>query len=103
MIRSGRYAALLAKRREYTNLADQLGRATGSVSSNIAEGFSRFGPRDRAKFFEYALGSARESRDWYHKSRDALGEPATEARLDLLGHVTRILTTLIARARSRAP
>jgi four helix bundle protein len=45
------------------SLSDQLYRALGSVSANIAEGYSRGTGRDPARFYEYALGSARESRD----------------------------------------
>jgi len=44
-------------------LSDQLYRALGSISANLAEGYSRGTGRDRARFYEYALGSARESRD----------------------------------------
>jgi hypothetical protein len=44
-------------------LSDQLYRAIGSISANIAEGYSRGTGKDRARFYEYALGSARESRD----------------------------------------
>jgi four helix bundle protein len=56
-------------------LADQLYDSLGSVSANIAEGYSRGSGtgKDRARFYEYALGSARESRDWYFKSRHLLG------------------------------
>ena len=92
-------ATELARRPDCTNLAEQLRRASESVSSNIAEGFSRFFARDRAKFFEYALGSARESRDWYHKARHALGAESSEERLQLHGHLIRILTALIVKAR----
>ena len=49
-------------------LADQLYRAWGSISANVAEGYSRGTGKDRARFHEYALGSTRESRDWYYKS-----------------------------------
>lgn len=40
------------------SLSDQLYRAVGSIEANISEGYSRGGGRDRAKFYEYALGSA---------------------------------------------
>jgi four helix bundle protein len=53
-------------------LSDQLSRALGSISANIAEGYSRGTGKDRARFYEYALGSARESRDWYYKGRHIL-------------------------------
>jgi four helix bundle protein len=45
------------------SLADQLYRSLGSISANIAEGYSRSSNRDQIRFYEYALGSARESRD----------------------------------------
>ncbi len=51
------------------DLSDQLYRAVGSISANIAEGYSRSTGKDRARFYEYALGSSRESRDWYYKAR----------------------------------
>ena len=96
-------ARVLAKQDEYIAIADQLRRAGTAIRANIAEGFSRYLPRDRSRFFEYALGSAREARDWYHKSTEALGTEAREARLEQLGHIVRILTTLIARTRTNAP
>ncbi|MBC7896698.1 MAG: four helix bundle protein, partial [Cytophagaceae bacterium] len=43
----------------------QLLRAVDSISANIAEGYSRFSGRERARFYEIALGSAREAREWY--------------------------------------
>jgi len=52
----------LVRDRRTVGLADQLYRAIGSISANIVEGFSRGSGRDRARFYEYALGSARESR-----------------------------------------
>ena len=55
--------AKLAQERRLVGLADQLYRALGSISANLAGGYSRGTGRDRARFYEYALGSARESRD----------------------------------------
>jgi four helix bundle protein len=57
----------LMKDRRTLRLADQLYRAIGGIGSQIAEGYSRGTGRDRARFYEYALGSTRESRDWYYK------------------------------------
>ncbi len=62
------------------DLSDQLYRAVGSISANIAEGYSKSTGKDRARFYEYALGSARESRDWYYKARHILGEEVTHHR-----------------------
>src|ERR1035437_10479927 len=44
---------------------DQLTRAVGSISANIAEGYSRASVADRLRFYEYALGSTREAIAWY--------------------------------------
>ena len=49
----------LMRDRRTLRVADQLYRALGSVSANIAEGYSRGTGKDRARFYEYALGSAR--------------------------------------------
>lgn len=53
-------AVMLGDRRT-RGLADQLFRAVGSISANIGEGYSRSGSRERAHFYEYALGSSREA------------------------------------------
>jgi len=42
-------------------VSDQLYRSLGSISANLAEGYSRGTGKDRARFYEYALGSARGS------------------------------------------
>lgn len=53
----------LMRDRRTLSLSDQLYQALGSISANIAEGYSRGSSKDRARFYEYSLGSARESRD----------------------------------------
>ncbi|HOV48193.1 MAG TPA: four helix bundle protein [Anaerolineae bacterium] len=82
-------------------LSDQLYRALGSVSANIAEGYSRSGGRDRARFYEFALGSARETRDWYHKGRHILGDAVTEHRVNLQTEIIRLLLTMIPDQRTQ--
>ena len=57
-------ATRLARDRRTAAIADQLYRAVGKISSNFGEGYSRGTGKERARFYEYALGSARESRDW---------------------------------------
>ena len=76
-------------------LSDQLCRSLGSISANVAEGYSRGGGKDRARFYEYALGSARESRDWYYKARHILTEESLDHRLALLSQIIRLLLTMI--------
>jgi len=89
----------LAQDRRTQSLSDQLYRALGSISANLAEGYSRGSGKDRARFYEYALGSARESRDWYCKSQPILGETVVQHRLQLLGHIIRLLLTMIPQQR----
>lgn len=91
--------ARLMHDRRTIGLADQLYRALGSIGSNIAEGYSRSTGRDRARFYEYALGSARESRDWYFKVRHILDEAVIRHRLDLLTEVIRLLLTMVPQQR----
>jgi four helix bundle protein len=72
-------------------IADQLVRATGKISAQIAEGYSRTTGKDRALYFTYALGSSRETRDWYFKGQRILGEEVTVHRLELASSVIRLL------------
>lgn len=43
-------------------------RAIDSVSANIAEGFGRYGKKDKICFYRYSFGSVKESLDWNEKS-----------------------------------
>jgi len=47
----------------------QFVRAIDSISANIAEGFGRFGKKDKIKFYFYSFGSVKESFDWNEKSK----------------------------------
>ena len=93
--------AVLVRNRRMLSLSDQLYRALGSISANLAEGYSRGTGKDRARFYEYALGSARESRDWYFKARHVLGEVVFQHRLQLLTRVIQLLLIMIPQQRNR--
>ena len=82
-------------------LSNQLYRALGSISANLAEGYSRGTGKDRARFYEYALGSARESRDWYYKGRHILGQKVISHRLGLLTQIIRLLLTMVPQQRNQ--
>jgi four helix bundle protein len=82
-------------------VSDQLYRALGSVSANIAEGYSRGSNKERAHFYEYSLGSARESRDWYHKGRHILGDTVVEHRMNMLVQIIKLLLTMVPEQRGR--
>ncbi len=81
------------------SLSDQLYRSLGSISANLAEGYSRGTGRDRARFYEYALGSVRECRDWYYKSRHILSESVSWHRIRLLTQIIRLLITMVPQQR----
>lgn len=83
------------EKRESIRVADQLLRASGSVSANIEEGFSHRTGKERVRFYTYALGSARETRGWYFKSRHVLKAKAVSHRIDLITQVIRLLLTMI--------
>ena len=91
----------LAQDRRTRALSDQLYRALGSISANIAEGYSRGTGKDRARFYEYSLGSARESRDWYYKARHVLDDAVIEHRLSLLTQIIRLLLKMVPDQRQR--
>jgi len=47
----------------------QFVRAVDSISANIAEGFGRYGKKDKVNFYRYSFGSTKESLDWNLKAR----------------------------------
>jgi four helix bundle protein len=81
-------------------MSGQLYAAIGSISANIGEGYSRSSGTDRARFFEYALGSARESMTWYEAARPVLGQNVT-SRLNDLEEIRRLLLAIIPRERAK--
>ncbi|MEO8286793.1 MAG: four helix bundle protein [Chloroflexota bacterium] len=81
--------------RRTRSLSDQLYRALGSISANIAEGYSRSSSKERAHFYEYALGSTREARDWYYKAGDVLTAPVIAHSIMLLSEIIRMLLVMI--------
>ena len=92
-------AKKLYENRWSANDADQLLRAVEAISANLAEGYGRRTGADRARYYDYARATARESRDWYFKARHELGGDVFEARIALLDRVIRILNAIIPRER----
>ena len=92
--------SMLIKDKRMRSLSDQLYRAVGSISANIAEGYSKSSGRDRARFYEYALGSARESRDWYYKAHHLLSEEVLQHRMSLTTQIIRLSLKMIPQQRS---
>jgi four helix bundle protein len=92
-------SARLLRDRRTSGIADQLYRAVGNISSNVAEGYSRGTGKDRARFYEYALGSARETRDWYFKSRNVLPDAVVKHRMEVSTNIIRLLLKMVATER----
>jgi four helix bundle protein len=89
----------LAADRRTRGLSEQLCRSLGSIGANLAEGYSRGTGKDRARFYECALGSARESRGWIHQGRHVLGEDVVRHRNGLLTQIIRLLLTMVPQQR----
>jgi four helix bundle protein len=81
------------------SLSDQLYRASGSIPANLEEGYSKLSAKDRARFYEYALGSARESRGWYYRGRHVLGEEVFTHRAMLLTEIIKMLLKIVPEER----
>ena len=92
----------LATKRSMLEVSGQLYRAVGSISANIAEGYSKSSGKDQARFYQYALGSAREARDWYYKARLVLGDEVALHRMRLIVQIIRQLLKLIPLYRGRS-
>jgi four helix bundle protein len=78
-------------------MADQLQRAVLSIPCNLAEGAGEFSPRDKARFYRYALRSTTESIALLDASRaiGACREPehprSREAGMRLVMMLTRLV------------
>ena len=92
----------LSKNNLMWGVADQLHRSLGSISANLTEGYSRSKGLDRARFIEISLGSARESRDWYYKSRHVLPAAVVKHRIGLVTRIISMLAAMISHQRKNA-
>jgi four helix bundle protein len=95
-------AQFLAKKPLMLSVADQLHRSIDSISVNLTEGYSRSKGPDRARFIEASLGSARESRDWYYKSRHVLPAKVIKHRMGLTTRIISMLAPMISHQRKHA-
>jgi len=83
-------------------LADQLIRSAGSISANLEEGFGRGVQRKvYDQFLRYSLGSAREAKGWYYRSRHILSAELVERRLALMEEIIALLCSTINRRQLR--
>jgi len=89
----------LSKDTRTKSLSNQLYRSVGSIAANLEEGYSKQSSKDRARFYEYALGSARESRGWFYRGRHILGEKVFEHRASMLTEIIKMLLTIVPEER----
>ncbi len=82
-------------------MTGQLVRAVGSIGANLAEGYSRRSAKDRARLYEYALGSAREARHWYYQARMVLPDHVVTHRMKVIKAIVRLLLTMIPQQRGK--
>lgn len=83
-------------------LANQLYASLGSIGANLTEGYSRSKGLDRARFFEYSLGSSRESRDWYYKARHVMTADVFTHRMGLHSKIISMLVPMISHQRTHS-
>ena len=93
-----------------TAFANQLRRSVSGISSNIVEGFRRFGPSEFARALDIAYAEAGETANWledgirrgYWTERDVDAARLLLRRLNPgLMHLTRYLRSPTARARAQ--
>ena len=94
-------AQRLTHDRTTEKVAGQLYAAIGSIAANLSEGYAHSSGKDRARIFEYALGSARESIAWYRSALPVLGVEAVGVRVGKLDEIRRMLMAIIPRERNR--
>lgn len=82
---------------ETYGLVNQLRRAATSITSNIAEGFSRYSFKDKIRFYYNARGSISECRDQIHISWDVgyLEKECAEVFLLKTDRIRQVLNGLI--------
>ena len=85
-----------------TEVAPQLYASVGSIAANTGEAYSKSSGKDRARIFEIALGSVRESMEWYNASKPVLGDDTTTDRMKRLEEMRRLLLAIIPRERGRS-
>jgi four helix bundle protein len=94
-------AEKLTHHRTMEKISSQLYAAVGSIAANLGEGYAHSSGKDRARIFEYALGSARESIAWFRSAEPVLGADVVAKRIEKLDEIRRMLMAIIPRERGR--
>lgn len=80
---------------EIYRLSNQMIRAASSIPANIAEGFRRFFPKDKAHFYRISDGSSAELMDAFYVCRDLKYVPDITLFMQSVEVVQRMLRRLI--------
>jgi four helix bundle protein len=80
---------------ERFGLISQMRRAAVSVPASIAEGFKRFSPADKIRFYNIAQGSLEEVRYFFILCRDLNYPVEYDSLNNQADHIGRMLTNLI--------
>ena len=80
-------------------VAEQLMRSASAIAAHIADGYGRRSPRDRTRFYEYALSENAETETWYRNGRYVLSPEILEERIARLTSIRRLLLTMIKNER----
>lgn len=84
---------------EKFGLVSQLRRASVSVTSNIAEGFTRFSAQEKVRFYEISIGSVIEVENQIYVARD-VGYVTSEIADTLIGRTMDVRKLLFGLIRS---
>ena len=90
----------LEDRAVLTASLNQLLRAASSIGANIAEGYARSTGTERARFFEYSLGSVRETKHCYGTIASFLDRTFLDAESARHSEMTRLLIVMVRRQRA---
>ena len=88
---------------EKDTVGKQFTRSVDSISANIAEGFGRWGKKDKIKFYRYSFGSMKEALDWNEKAyrRGLITEKQYKHILKELNKLPKELNSLIKFTREK--
>ncbi|MEA3499459.1 MAG: four helix bundle protein [Candidatus Marinimicrobia bacterium] len=79
----------------------QIIRSSDSIAANIAEGYGRFTPLDRRKFYLYSRGSFEETKCWLRKliRREVISELKSEEYKKIIDELGPKLNAFINKTR----
>jgi len=88
-------------RKVQNTIGYQIIRSSDSIAANIAEGYGRFTPPDRRKFYLYSRGSFEETKCWLRKliRRNIISETKAEEYKAIIDELGPKLNAFISKTR----